>query len=227
MPTPQWLKKEFSYGYDSGNILSIIPNRHRKEEQHRCGGSYRNIFLKAVRPYMTKHSTVLELGPGAGSWSRAILKHIGKGKLLTVDFQDTSKWLNPEKYDGRLACYQVSDNSFNCIEDGTIDFFWSFGVFCHNNIANIEEILRNALPKMKPGEYAAHQHGDWNKLEAFGWERGCVPLEFKDKPDDEIWWPRNNCSTMVYAAEAAGWQVVTPDLNLIDRDGLILLRRPL
>ena len=26
MPTLDWLKKEFQYGYDSGNILSLIPN---------------------------------------------------------------------------------------------------------------------------------------------------------------------------------------------------------
>lgn len=226
MPTPQWLKKEFSYGYDSGNILSIFPDQKRKEEQNSCGGSYRNIFLKAVKPYLTKRSIVLELGPGAGSWSRSILKYISRGRLFTVDFQDTGKWLNPDKYNGRLTCCRVTDNSFDCIENGVVDFFWSFGVLCHNNRENIEEILRNALPKMKPGGYGAHQYGDWDKLEAFGWEKGHVPLEFKDKADDAIWWPRNNRKAMVHAAKSAGWQVITADMELLSRDGLILLRCP-
>jgi hypothetical protein len=44
--------------------------------------------------------------------------------------------------------------------------------------------------------------------------------------DDEIWWPRNDADSMCEAAEAAGWQVVTKDLNLIRRDSLCVFRRP-
>jgi phospholipid N-methyltransferase len=226
MPSVKWLQKEFSYGYDSGDILSLFPDRRRKKEEKRCGCSYTQVFKKGILPYMTRKATVLELGPGAGSWSRALLKHIPKGRLLTVDFQDTTRWLNPADYRGRLTCFRVSDNSFDCIDDGIVDLFFSFGVLCHNNITHITEILRNALPKMKSGGYAAHQYGDWDKLEAFGWEKGGVPLEFKNKPDDEIWWPRNNRATMTRAALDAGWEVVNPDLDLLRRDGFILLRRP-
>lgn len=227
MPTVKWLKKEFSYGYNSGDILSIIPDRRRKDEQDRCGGSYKQIFKKGILPYLTKESTVMELGPGAGAWSRAILKHIPNGLLLTVDFQDTTRWLDQEKYQGRVKCFQVTDNSFDCIDNGVVDLFFSFGVLCHNNVSHIEEILRNALPKMKPGGYGVHQYGEWDKLETFGWKKGAVPLKFKDKPDDEIWWPRNNRESMTCAAKNAGWQVISADMDLLKRDGIVLLRRPL
>lgn len=224
MPTLDWLRKEFSYGYDSGNILSIFPNSIRRREEKKIGGSYRNVFFKAIYPYIKPNSTVLELGPGKGSWSRAILKYIPHGKLHTVDFQDVEKWLKPENYSGRLICHRVKDNSFSFCENEQFDFFWSFGVLCHNNKEDIKELFLNSLPKMKPGGIAVHQYADWKKLEVYGWERGQVPLEFKDLPDDEIWWPRNDRETMTSLATNTGWTVITPDLDLIKRDSIIVMK---
>ena len=224
MPTISWLKKEFYYGYDSGNVLSFIPNLSRFKEQRVIGGSYRNIFMKGAVPYIRPDSQVLELGPSRGSWSRAILKYIPNGKLTTLDFQDVRQWLDPGQLNMHLDCKQVNDNSFNSVADGSFDFFWSFGVLCHNNKADIKEILTNALPKMKKGGYAVHLYGDWEKLEKWGWEKGSIPLDFMSKPDDEIWWPRNNQTDMVKIATEAGWEVITPDLGIVKRDSIIVLR---
>ncbi len=224
MPTINWLKKEFYYGYDSGDILAFIPNWRRFNEERIIGGSYRNVFLKGAVPYFKSNSHVLELGPGRGSWSRALMKSLADGKLTTLDFQDVRQWLHPERYNMRMDNIEVSDNSFSAVNDNTFDFFWSFGVLCHNNITDIREILKNALPKMKKGAYAVHMYGDWEKLERWGWKRGKVPLAFKNQPDNEIWWPRNNQKEMVAAAKDAGWEVVSPDLNLVKRDSIILLR---
>lgn len=226
MPTLDWLKREFNYGYDSGDILSLIPNSKRRSEERIIGGSYKNVFINAVLPYIKSDSVVLELGPGKGSWSRAILKNISNGELHVIDYQDISAWLNPEKYHGRLIGHKVNDSSFSCVKDECFDFFWSFGVLCHNNTENIRVILKNALPKMKHGGVAVHQYGDWKKLEAWGWKKGAIPIEFKDKKDDEIWWPRNDERTMVAIAEEAGWKVLSGDLNLLKRDSIIVLKRP-
>lgn len=226
MPSQTWLKNAFPGGYRSGAILSLLPGRQRLSEELKIGGSYRRVFQQAIRPHITSTSTVMELGPGAGDWTRAILEYVKEGQVITLDFQDVAQWLRPEQYGGRLICIQVTDNSFDAVEDDSIDFFWSMGVLCHNNLVDIEVILANALKKMKRGGISCHQHGDWEKLDKFGWKRGKVPVEFQKQPDDEIWWPRNCRSAMVGAAERAGWAVVTPDLDLLKRDGLILLRRP-
>jgi len=226
MPTLDWLKKEFNYGYDSGNILSYFPNETRKKEEAAIGGNYRQIFKKGIYPYIKKDSRVLELGPGKGSWSRAILAHIPKGELQTIDFQDVSKWLQPEKYGNRLKCITVEGTPYTALPDNYFDFFWSYGVLCHNNKDNIFEILKNTLPKLKKGAFSVHEYADWDKLEKYGWNKGNVPLKFKDLPDDEIWWPRNNQKDMQALAERAGWKVVTPDLNIVERDSIIVLQKP-
>jgi hypothetical protein len=225
MPTFEWLRKEFSYGYDSGNILSFFPNKTRRMEERSVGGSYRKIFMKAVLPYLRSDAKVMELGPGKGAWSRAILSKILHGELHVLDFQDVVEWLKPELYDGRLYCHKVNDNSFSCVRDDYFDLFWSFGVLCHNNAGHIDEILKNALSKMKQGGIAVHQYADWEKLDSYGWERGKVPVAFRTKPDDEIWWPRNDKHTMTSIAERCGWTVLSPDLDLMRRDSIIVLQR--
>jgi len=227
MPKSNWLKEEFSYGYSSGNILSLIPNFDRIREEKKIGGSYREVFFKAIRPFLTSSSRVLELGPRKGSWSRAILKYIPHGILHTIDFQDVTSWIDPKLYSGRLICHKVSDYSYEAIPNTYFDFFWSMGVMCHNNLTDIEKILTSSLPKMKPGSYAVHQYSDWNKLENYGWKRGQIPEEFKLMEDDLIWWPRNNQVTMSEIASKVGWEVINSDLNLVKRDSIILLRAPL
>ncbi len=225
MPTLEWLRDTFSSGYDSGNVLSLIPGARRRSEERKIGASYRKVFFRAIRPHIKADSVVLELGPGSGSWSRAILKYIPQGELHTVDIQDVTQWLQPQRYRARLFCHQISDNSFSGLKDDYFDFFWSFGVLCHNNSTHIKEILEKSLRKMRPGAVAVHQYGDWDKLEAYGWERGAVLRAFKKMSDEQIWWPRNHRRTMTTLATEAGWAVICPDLGMLQRDGLILLRR--
>jgi hypothetical protein len=104
MPTTEWLKKEFHYGYQSGDILAAIPDEQRQKEEAIIGGSYKTFFEEGVRPLLTKSSRVLELGPGAGSWTRALLSVVSEGEVHTGDFQDVRQWLHPELYNGRLLC---------------------------------------------------------------------------------------------------------------------------
>jgi len=227
MPTIDWLKQEFHYGYDSGDVLAPEPDEVRAKEEKIIGGSYRRVALEGMAPFLRPDSRVLELGPGRGSWTRALLEFLPQGEVHVLDFQDVSQWLEPARYAGRLVCHVVQDNSFGEVPEEGFDFFWSFGVLCHCNVELIETILANSLSRLRRGGQAVLQHGDWKKLERFGWENSGIPLEFKDLPDNKIWWPRNDRDPMVRLAQRTGWEVVDADLDLVGRDGVILLRRPL
>ena len=226
MPTLTWLRQAFSDGYDSGNVLSLIPGRVRRSEERKIGGSYRMVFRKVLQPHLSPSAKVLELGPGRGSWSRAVLDHIPEGELHTIDFQDVTRWLKPADYKGRLVCHRVPNNRYEALPDRYFDVFFSFGVLCHNEPSSIREILSAAREKVKPRAVAVHQYGDWEKLEAFGWNRGGVPQEFKLQEDRDIWWPRNDQRVMTRVATEAGWEVLSADLGLLRRDSIILLRNP-
>gem|GEM_PF-517932 len=225
MPTLDWLKQEFDYGYSSGE-LEAGACCERSEEEQAVGGSYDRLIRYGIEPYLKSTSHVLELGPGRGSWTRVLLRRLSEGRLTTADLQDVSPWLAEELESGRLSCVRVSDNQFVELPDDTFDFFWSFGVLCHCNRERIAEILTNSLAKMRPGGLAVHEFGAWEKLDTYGWKRGRVPLEFREQPDDAIWWPRNSVQQMAEMARAAGWKVLVEDLGLLERDGVIVLAAP-
>jgi hypothetical protein len=230
MTTTEQLKLMFPDGYDSGNILKRLPDRQRRREERLIGGSYRRLFLKAVKPYLTEHATVMELGPGRGSWTRALLESVPRGQVHTLDFLDVTEWLNPSTYGGRLVCHEIADNSFAAVPARTFDFFFSFGVLCHQTGDAIREIMANAVPKMQPGAVAVHQYGDWKKLERLGWhdDRHGVLAATRELPDDDEWnfWPRNDPEKMAAICEEAGWIVEEPDVGLFRRDSVIRLRAP-
>ncbi len=227
MPTMDWLKQEFSYGYSSGAVTSRMPNLRRRHEEKQIGGSYRLFFKQQVQPRLRPADKVIELGPGRGSWSRALLRCIPQGELHVCDFQDVERWLKPQRYAGRLICHQVSDNSFDSVEDGYFDLFFSVGVLCHNNAEHLRQIMTRARRKVKPGGIAIQHYADWQKLNGLDWApRHNIPSQFKDLSDDNVWWPRNDKETMAALCTAAGWTVVQPDLGSFLRDSVILLENP-
>jgi hypothetical protein len=225
MPTQDWLRKEFNYGYSSGDILSDPPDPILAVEEARIGGSYREVFGKALAPHVKPDSRVLELGPGRGSWTRPLLSILPRGELHTADFQDVTPWLHPEKYGGRLICHRISDNDFSEFPDDYFDIFWSFGVLCHNNVEQIELILRNIRPRLKDGAWCVHHYADWEKLDRFGWEKGTVSTEFQSRPDDEIWWPRNDAKTMAGIIKKAGYRLETADCGIVARDSIAIFQK--
>ncbi len=226
MPDQSWLKKEFQYGYDSGDVLALEPDEARRKEEEVIGGSYREVFLKGLLPHLREDSRVLELGPGRGSWTRAILTHVARGEVQTADFQDVTPWLKPENYGGRLVCRRVTDNTFRDFPDDHFDVFWSFGVLCHNNAEDVKEILANARPKLVAGAVCVHQYADWVKMEASKGTTYCgLPANYRDLPDADIWWPRNDQARMAEIIRAAGYECLSIDLDLVKRDSIAVFRK--
>jgi len=218
------MKDAFASGYSSGDILSAADPRTAGEEAA-TRASYRAIVEQAIYPYLTPSSRIFELGPGHGSWTRAMLSYIPQGELHSVDIVDVRPFLKPEDYGGRLICHQVEDNRFDCLPARHFDFFFSFGVLCHNNITQISTILANALPKMRSGGHAVHQYGDWDKVDRIGWEE-CNLAGAKAADPETNFWPENNPRMMSNAARESGWIVVQADLGLMGRDSVVLLRAP-
>lgn len=227
MPTLEWLRKEFSYGYSSGDVTSWFPDKRRRGEEDQIGGSYRRFFRRHVLPRLRKDSRVLELGPGRGSWTRPLLSAVPQGRVHTVDFQDVTPWLRPERWGGRLVCHRATDLSFAGVPDAFFDLFFSVGVLVHNNAGDIEALMSNARGKVKPGGLAIQHYADWRKLDALGWlDKHNIPARFKDEPDEKIWWPRNDQETMRALCQRAGWRVLEIDLGCFARDSVCLLQNP-
>jgi hypothetical protein len=72
---------------------------------------------------------------------------------------------------------------------------------------------------------SVHQYAEWNKLYRSGRPLQVADLIQKPTTDAESWWPSNSRAAMARAGERSGWKVIFDDLNLFERDGMIVLKR--
>jgi len=188
-----------------------------RQEFEATGANYTVIFNDLVKPRLGSDRVVLEIGPGKGSWTRAVLNH-HDGVLHVVDRLDLEDMLRaacPSAGD-RLRVHQTKSNNYEFLDDREIDFAFSIGVFVHIPLKEIALILERLHPKMKPGGEAIIHDSNWAKLDAWtggDWTRARVPPWFKDPTNRRVWWTQNDCTTMESIARRCGWNVIDADLD--------------
>lgn len=111
-----------------------------------------------LTPYINHEHTVLEIGPGRGTWTRLLSTLFGK--VVTLDVLPKSDWLQQLP---NVEHHELPDRCFRCegVEDNSIDFVWSFGVFCHFTEAACRAYLTSIYQKMKSGASAILLFGNW------------------------------------------------------------------
>lgn len=68
-------------------------------------------------------------------------------------------------------------------------------------------------------------YAEWNKLYRSGRPLQVSDLIQKPTTDAESWWPSNSKEATARTAEKCGWRVIFDDLDLFERDGLVVLKR--
>jgi phospholipid N-methyltransferase len=130
---------------------------------------YYAMYMAAIRPYMPAGAKVLEIGPGHGAWTRALIK-AGASRVYALDvqsreFNGIDRWL---KEDGeKLEYFVVDDCSCSMIADQSMDFFWSFGAFVHMSAKIQSDYIASAYSKLKAGSHGFIQYADmdiWNSI---------------------------------------------------------------
>jgi hypothetical protein len=122
------------------------------------------VYLVCIKPYITKQSVVLEIGPGRGAWTKTFL-HLGAKKIWCLDAappEHTGFYEYVGKHDS-ITYICVSDARLTEIDNDSIDFFFSFGVFCHLPQSIISDYLRHLASKMKSGAHCFLMVGDFEK----------------------------------------------------------------
>jgi SAM-dependent methyltransferase len=124
-------------------------------------------YLVCIKPWVTRNSTVLEIGPGRGGWTKCILtcepRHVCCLDALPADHNHFWEYLH---YPENVRYYQVSDFECNELPDDTFDFLFSFGCFCHISRGGIERYLKNLHRKLRPGAHAFVMISDYDKYNA-------------------------------------------------------------
>jgi SAM-dependent methyltransferase len=168
------------------------------------------VVSQCLSPFYGSKKTVLEVGCGAGFWTEKYLSPNFK-KVIAIDL------LPAVKFEAKNIKYiEVPDRDFSChgVADSSVDFCWSFGVFCHLSIAACEEYVNSVYKKLKPGGEASLFFSNHDRRQAGGeFNQGVVQ------------WVRNDFETTESMLLSAGFTQVR-DLMPTLFDTMIYGKKP-
>lgn len=112
-----------------------------------------------------KNFVVLEIGCGGGQWSKFLHKYVAKlycVDVLSAEYNNFWNYVGHEKND-KITYYQVNDFTLSDIPENSVDFVFSYDVFCHISEIGVFEYLKNLYPKVKNGSELMIMYADPQK----------------------------------------------------------------
>jgi len=119
----------------------------------------KRLINTCIEPYVNEESTVLDIGTDGGFWLYTMNK---ANKMIGMDIRPASqtsfwdhmeRWQNNDSINIQDKLSYVLNKDFKCneLENDSIDFVFSYDVFCHISYMGTEEYLKNLYPKLKSG----------------------------------------------------------------------------
>ena len=183
------------------------------------------VYLTCIKPYVSEDTVALEIGPGRGAWTRALLKAKEIWCLDAVSAKDNRFW----EYVGRIPKVkysQVVDFSCNTLPDDKFDYLFSFGVFCHISFDGIQAYMENLYPKLKEGADCFVMIADYNKYNsAYANMQGAERVPVLNTNEDQVirpgrWYHAGREQTCNMLVET-GYKIVDEDVGALHRDVII------
>jgi hypothetical protein len=187
-------------------------------------------YLTCIKPYVAEDTIALEIGPGRGAWTRALLGAKEVWCLDAVSAQDNRFW----EYVGRnekVRYFKVSDFSCSILPDNAFDYLFSFGVFCHLPFARIREYMENLHGKLKTGAHCFIMVADYEKYNAaFDKLPNMEKVPRLDTNEDQVMrpgrWFHAGCKRTCDMLTEIGYRIVDPDVGALHRDPIIHFQKP-
>lgn len=119
-------------------------------------------YLRCIKPYINHETVALEIGPGRGTWTRALLpaEEVYVLDALPEEHNGFFQYLG---YPRNVRYFQVSDFRCSVLPDDHFDYMFSFGCLCHVSFAGIQEYAVNVFQKLKAGANCFWMIADYAK----------------------------------------------------------------
>lgn len=147
-------------GYYEGDPLSPLSNSHYK--QIGFMSVLHATYLRCIKPFITPNTIALEIGPGKGAWTKAMLP---SKEVWAIDAR-SAKANGFFEYLGHppnVQYFQVNDFKCEMLPADKFDYMFSFGCLCHVSFAGIQEYAVNLYSKMKQGSNCFWMIADYDK----------------------------------------------------------------
>jgi SAM-dependent methyltransferase len=137
-----------------------------------CGfkSGYEENFASQLSKFYNKHHTCLEIGCGGGFWAKKYLCP-NFSRVVGVDLLPSEhiSILNENSPPDNFEYIEVGDRDYSCskINDESIDFVFSFGVFCHMPNSAVSSYLDSIYRKLKFGGQALITFPDFYKKKKY------------------------------------------------------------
>lgn len=115
------------------------------------GVTEEEIVSTCIAPFRNPAHVALEIGCGLGFWTdRHLAPHFRE--VVALDLL-----ADPKLTSKNIRYIEVPDRDFSCfgVEDESVDFVWSFGVFCHMTLEAQALYVEAAFRKLRAGGQAA------------------------------------------------------------------------
>lgn len=228
MPTAEWNERwvrglrrfrradeDGHYGDHWGDpTLSSLRYRWRRLRHGReTPGDLSKVVKRHLLPHVTPESVVMEIGPGGGRWTQFL---IGARELILVELNaEFFPYLRKRfrKQRRKLRFYETSGYELGAIEDGTVDFVFSFGTFVHIDPEGIGEYLGEIARVLRSGGATTIQYADRTK-------------PFIQTVPDFGGFSDMDAPRMEGLIAEHGLEIVEHDRTLLDHSNLVVLRKP-
>lgn len=137
--------------WKNGTTLSKYGWEKTAKERLKVGTNLNKINELCICPYVTD-KVCLDIGTNGGGWIKKMLDY-NPSKVIGIDVsspEHTGFWKNIIKKENILY-YQLKDFNLDFLDNNSIDYVFSYDVFCHISFSGTEQYLKNLYPKLKSG----------------------------------------------------------------------------
>jgi len=151
-----WFQAAWPTGYSTSvGILKLI------------GLNADDITRQYIDPHAGPTRAALEIGPGAGFWSRLLLPRFGR--VLLADVIPT-----PPEFTRRCGSLvdaphatwlELESQQYDLepVADHSVDYVWCFGVMCHLSLSAQRQYLQSIVCKAAPGCQCLIMFANWKR----------------------------------------------------------------
>ena len=108
------------------------------------------IINESITPYINEETSALEIGCGSGFWTHYLL---GAKKIYCFDAKsaDSNNFYVFFKKQTNIEYTHVKDFSCSSVPDNSLQYVFSFNVFCHISYSGVDAYLKNLYGKLQNG----------------------------------------------------------------------------